>query len=79
MKPRLTYSNVVATMALFVALGGSSYAAVKISGSKLKNRSVAAKKVKRDALGGTEVNESKLAQVPRRARRTGSTGSTRRI
>jgi hypothetical protein len=25
--PRLTYANVVATLALFVALGGSSYAA----------------------------------------------------
>jgi len=27
---RLTYANVIASLALFVALGGSSYAAIKL-------------------------------------------------
>jgi hypothetical protein len=31
MRRRLTYSNVVATLALFVALGGASYAAVTLA------------------------------------------------
>src|SRR3954453_11317650 len=30
MRPRLSYANVIATLALFIALGGSSYAALKL-------------------------------------------------
>jgi hypothetical protein len=30
-RPRLSYANVVASLALFVALGGSSYAAIQLS------------------------------------------------
>ena len=33
-------SNAVAYAALFVALGGSSYAAVRINGSQIQNRSI---------------------------------------
>jgi hypothetical protein len=29
-RPRLTYANVLASLALFVALGGSSYAALQL-------------------------------------------------
>jgi len=57
----------VAVLALFVALGGSSYAAVKINGKNLTNRSIAAKKIQKDSLGGTEISESKLDTVPRAA------------
>ena len=32
LRSRLTYANVMATIALFVALGGTSYAAIKITG-----------------------------------------------
>ena len=31
-KQRLTYANVMATVAVFIALGGSSYAALSITG-----------------------------------------------
>jgi hypothetical protein len=58
-------SNVVAYLALFVALGGTSYAAATIDGAKLKNRSVAGAKLKKDTLGGGEIKESKLGIVPR--------------
>jgi hypothetical protein len=63
-RPRLTYANVVATLALVLAIGGTSYAAVTISGKNIKNRSVAGKKLKKNTVTGTEVNESKLGQVP---------------
>jgi sulfatase-modifying factor enzyme 1 len=63
-RPRLTYANVMATIAVFIALGGSGYAAVTIDGGQLKNRSVAGKKLKKDTLTGTEIKESKLGQVP---------------
>jgi hypothetical protein len=60
----LSYSNVMATIAVFVALGGSAYAVGKLNGKNIKNRSIAAKKVKRNTLTGREVRESKLGKVP---------------
>src|SRR4051812_40719825 len=42
---RLTYANVMSTVAVFIALGGSSYAAVRISGSSIRNHSIAGKKL----------------------------------
>jgi hypothetical protein len=60
----LTYANVTATLALILAIGGTSYAAVTINGKNLKNRSVAGKKLKKNTVTGTEVRESKLGKVP---------------
>ena len=57
----------VALIALAVALGGSAYAVSSIDGRSLVNRSVPAVKVKRNALGGTEINEARLGRVPRAA------------
>ena len=34
LRQRLTYANVMSTLAVFIALGGSSYAALTISGSE---------------------------------------------
>src|SRR3954454_21014838 len=51
---------VVALIALFVALGGSGYAVVKI-----KNGSLPGKKLKRNSVTGKQVKESTLATVPR--------------
>ena len=65
LRQRLTYANVMSTLAVFIALGGSSYAAYTISGSSIKNRSIAAKKLKRNTLGAREIKESRLARVPR--------------
>lgn len=50
MRDKLTYANVIATMALFVALGGSSYAALT-----LPKNSVGAKQIKREAVGKSEI------------------------
>jgi hypothetical protein len=38
--PKLTYANVVSTLALFLALGGASYAAVKVGSKQIRNNSV---------------------------------------
>ena len=54
---------VISCLALAVALGGSGYAAVKLNGSQLVNRSVAGVKVKKDTLGKTEINEASIASV----------------
>jgi hypothetical protein len=64
---KLTYANVVATLALFVALGGSSYAALTITGREVKDGSLTGRDVQRNSLGGKRIKESKLGTV-RRAR-----------
>jgi hypothetical protein len=43
----LTYSNVIATFALFIALGGTSYAAIKITGRNVTNGSLTGKDIKK--------------------------------
>jgi hypothetical protein len=65
LRRRLTYANLVATLALFVALGGSSYAVTKISGSQIENRTISGKKLKRNTVGGRQVQEARLGTVPR--------------
>jgi hypothetical protein len=56
---------VVALLALFVALGGSGYAAVQLNGKNIKNRTVAGKKLKNNTLTGRQIRESRLGTVPR--------------
>jgi hypothetical protein len=49
-RARLTYANVTATLALFIAIaGGTAFAVDKINGSQIKNRSIGSEKFKRDA------------------------------
>jgi hypothetical protein len=55
MRPKLTYSNVVATLALFIALGGASYAALK-----LPKNSVGRKQIKRSAINSAKVQNGSL-------------------
>jgi len=56
-RPRraLTFSNVVACLALFIALGGASYAAFK-----LPKNSVGAKQLKKNAVTGAKVKDGSL-------------------
>jgi hypothetical protein len=61
---RLSYANVVATLALFVALGGSSYAALRLSGRDIRNHSITHVDLRKNTLTGREINESKLGRVP---------------
>ena len=52
---RLTYANVMATVAVFVALGGTSYAAVQLSKSSVKSRHIAS-----GAVTSTKVKDRSL-------------------
>ena len=82
LRHRLTYANVMATIAVFIALGGSSYAALTISGSDIRNRSIAGKKLKRNTLTGKQVRESRLSRVPRARnadRLNGATAASLRV
>jgi hypothetical protein len=55
---------VVALVALFAALGGTGYAAATLSGRDIQKRSIPANRVVNDALGGKQIDESKLGTVP---------------
>ena len=56
----LTYTNVTATLALFVALGGSSYAAVTLTGANVKNGTVTGSDLKNESLEGRDVDNGSL-------------------
>lgn len=70
---RLSYANVMSTIAVFVALGGTTYAAATITGSDVKNRSLTGKDIKRNSLTGKEIAERRLGTV-RRARNAARLG-----
>jgi hypothetical protein len=65
LRGRLSCANVVATLALFVALGGSSYAALSITGKDVRNESLTGKDIKRNTLSGRQIREGRLGAVPR--------------
>jgi hypothetical protein len=77
----LTYANVIATLALFLALGGGAYAVSKLPKNsvgtpQLKKNAVRSGKVKNGAVRGPDVNEATLGKVPaaRRADTAGTAG-----
>jgi hypothetical protein len=68
---------IISMIALFVAIGGSAYAAKKIgtkeikknaiTAAKIKKNAVTTAKIKNNAVNGAKVNESTLGTVPRAA------------
>lgn len=64
MKNSPTPALVISILALFVALGGTSYAAVKLNGKNIKKGTVSGKALKKNTLTGTQIKESKLGKVP---------------
>jgi hypothetical protein len=69
LRGRMTYANVMATIAVFIALGGASYAAIKLPknsvGTKqIKNGAVTGKKVAAHTLTGANINLSTLGIIP---------------
>jgi hypothetical protein len=78
-RARLSYANVMATIAVFVVLGGGAYAATElprnsvgaaqikrsaVTRSKIARNAVVGSKVKDDSLTGADVAESTLGKVP---------------
>lgn len=74
LRRHLSYANVMASIAVFLALGGVGYAATTLNGNelisrsvgagKLKNGTLTSKQVKKNALTGEVIDESTLAIVP---------------
>lgn len=69
-RPRLTYANVVATLALFLALAGtaaygaSHLAKNSVGTPQLKKNAVTAAKIKRGTITGDKIKLSTLGTVP---------------
>ena len=82
LRQRLTYANVIATIALFVALGGASYAAVKLPRNsvgtrQLKKAAVTGAKVKQGSIPGSALRQSTLSGFATKAEINGKfLGST---
>ena len=86
LRPRLTYANVTATLALFLALGGGAYAATSlparsvgptqlkanaVTRAKIKRSAVNGSKVANESLSGADIKESTLGVVPLATQATG--------
>ena len=63
-RDRLSYANVVATLALFIALGGSAYAVGEITSRDVRNRSLKGGDLRLNTVTGKEIRESRLGRVP---------------
>jgi hypothetical protein len=70
------HATVVAYLALFIALGGSSYAAVKITGRQVRDSSLTGRDVRNESLTGKDVKGLTLRDfsVPLPAGPKGDTG-----
>ncbi len=64
MRFRLSYANVMSTVACFVALGGGAYAASKIGSQDIKRNAVLSKHIKGNQVKGGDVKESTLRGAP---------------
>lgn len=77
-RKRITYANVMSSIAVFLVLGGATALAAKKIGSneikanaittgKIKKEAVTTNKIKKDAVTGAKVKESSLGEVPNAA------------
>jgi hypothetical protein len=65
LRARLTYANAMATLAVFIALGGTSIAAFKITGKDVATHTLTGRNLKSNSIGGRVIKEKSLAPVPR--------------
>jgi hypothetical protein len=74
LRRQLSFANVIACVALFVALGGGAYAATNINGNsivkesigggKLKKETITSKQIKKGTLNSSVIDVSSLTTVP---------------
>lgn len=61
---KLTSAHLISMLALFVALGGTVYAATAINGRSIKKGSIPANRLRADSISGAQINEEALGKVP---------------
>lgn len=89
-RKRLTYANVMSSIAVFLVLGGATaFAALAknsvgtkqlkknaVTTKKIKNNAVTTSKIKNNAVNGAKVDESTLGEVPLAAKATNADNAT---
>jgi hypothetical protein len=77
LRSRVSYANVTASLALFVALGGTAAAAVtlprdSVGSTQIRTNAVRASEIAKDAVGSSEIedNDIRLADISAGARRS---------
>jgi len=68
LRPHLTFANAIALVALFASLGGTVYAAGAFSGKEIRRGSIPADRLAPGSIGGAQIDEASLGQVPSAAR-----------
>jgi hypothetical protein len=61
LRERASFANVTASLAMFIALGGSSYAAVKITGADVRNGSLSGRDIRNESIKSRDVRGLKAA------------------
>jgi type VI protein secretion system component Hcp len=64
LRERLTYANVVASLCLFILLGGSAYAAITVTGKNVKDGSLTSDDVKNGSLLKKDFKDGQLPRGP---------------
>jgi hypothetical protein len=59
-RKHLSYSNVIATVALFIALGGTSYAVLRVDSRDVVNNSLRSTDVRNNSLRSTDIRDRTL-------------------
>jgi hypothetical protein len=59
----LTFSNVIAVIALFVALGGAAYAGSKINGNSIVNKSIGGGKLKNETITADKIKKGTITSA----------------
>lgn len=75
LRAHLTYANVMSTVAVFIALGGSAYAVATITGRDVKNRSLTGADIKRNSIGANPIKQRNLKAVANARRLNGRTAN----
>jgi hypothetical protein len=57
---RVTFANVTALLALFVALGGSSYAAIRVGSEQIANNSIRSKDLYNNGVRGKDIRKGTI-------------------
>ena len=83
LRARLSYANVMATIAVFIALGGTSYAAINlprnsVGASEIRTGAVRSSEIKDRSIRTSDLATSARNVAPRPGRRAGSRRTARR-
>jgi hypothetical protein len=61
-RKRLTFANLTSTLALFVALGGTSYAAISVGSAEIRTGAVGPSEIRTNAVGKSEVRSGAVGK-----------------